>query len=279
VNIVITTKSIFIGVAALAVSVSNNVYAQSSSVDTYKSILQEISDLKLSTAQKEIYLKTQNEEISNLKDQIEGIPATTVTVGPLLDKMAAAIESEIYSDYPFKIEERLIRLDKFRETIADPEATPGQKMRQALNIYDIEVSYGNSVASYAGNNPINPGVRYAACQEDQKSRACGLTDDHKKKMAYVNGKPTGNGASIEDLKPELMDGAYLHYGRLSFVYLEFDSSEAWRYDLDAKNWVELSGSDVLDVRRAVRIARGQSAPGVLSAPGTGMLSSTSVVSK
>ena len=58
-NIVIATKSIFIGVAALAVSVSNNVYAQSSSVDTYKSILQEISDLKLSTAQKEIYLKTQ----------------------------------------------------------------------------------------------------------------------------------------------------------------------------------------------------------------------------
>ena len=85
-------------------------------------------------------------------------------------------------------------------------------------------------------------------------------------MAYVNGKPTGNGASIQDLKSELMDGAYLHYGRLSFVYLEFDSSEAWRYDLDGKNWVELSGSDVLDVRRAVRIARGQSAPGVLSAP-------------
>ena len=90
-NIVIATKSIFIGVAALAVSVSNNVYAQSSSVDTYKSILQEISDLKLSTAQKEIYLKTQNEKITNLQDQIEGIPATTVTVGPLLDKMAAAI--------------------------------------------------------------------------------------------------------------------------------------------------------------------------------------------
>jgi hypothetical protein len=266
VNLFIATKSVFIGVAALAVSVSQNVYAQNSSIDTYKSILQEISDLKLSTAQKEIYLKTQNEKISNLQDQIEGIPATTVTVGPLLDKMAAAIESEIYSDYPFKIEERLIRLDKFRETIADPEATPGQKMRQALNIYDIEVSYGNSVASYAGNNPVKPGVRYAACQEDQESRGCGLTDDHKKKMGYVNGKPTGNGASIQDLKSELMDGAYLHYGRLSFVYLEFDSSEAWRYDLDGKNWVELSGSDVLDVRRAVRIARGQSAPGVLSAP-------------
>ena len=129
-NLVIATKSIFIGVAALAVSIGDNVYAQSSSLDTYKSILQEISDLKLSTAQKEIYLQTQNEKISNLQDQIEGIPATTVTVGPLLDKMAAAIESEIYSDYPFKIEERLIRLDKFRETIADPEATPGQTTGQ-----------------------------------------------------------------------------------------------------------------------------------------------------
>jgi len=266
VNLRIATKSILLGVAALVVSAGNYAYAQSSSLETYKSILQQISDLKLSTAQKEVFVQTQNDKISNLQGQIEGIPATTVTVGPLLQKMAAAIESEIYSDYPFKIEERLIRLDKFKETLDDPEASPGQKMRQALNIYDIEVGYGNSVSSYTGNNPINPGVRYAACQEDQDSRACGLTDDHKKKMAYNNGKRTGNGASIEDLKPELMDGAYLHYGRLSFVYLEFDSSEAWRYDLDTKSWVELSGSDVLDVRRAVRIARGQSAPGVLSAP-------------
>ena len=110
-NIVIATKSIFIGVAALAVSVSNNVYAQSSSVDTYKSILQEISDLKLSTAQKEIYLKTQNEKITNLQDQIEGIPATTVTVGPLLDKMAAAIESEIYDELKKGVEEQYVQIN------------------------------------------------------------------------------------------------------------------------------------------------------------------------
>ena len=72
--------------------------------------------------------------------------------------------------------------------------------------------------------------------------------------------------TIPDLKEEIMDGAYLHYGRLALVYLEFDSSEAWRYDKEAKDWVELSGGDILDVRRAVRIARGQSAPGVLAAP-------------
>jgi len=140
-------------------------------------------------------------------------------------------------------------------------------MRKALNIYGIEVGYGNSVSAYVGNNPKTPGTRFAACEADESSKACGLTTDHKKKMGYdAEGNPTGNGATVSDLKDELMDGAYLHYGRLALVYLEFDSSEAWRYDNEAKDWVELSGGDVLEVRRAVRIARGQSAPGVVAAP-------------
>lgn len=265
VNFPIARKVIFGGAVALALSAQ--VSAQDADAgDRYAALLQQIENVKLETAQKEVFINTQKNQIANLRAQIAGIPATTATVEPLLEKMAAAIENEINSDYPFKIDERLIRLDKFRETLADKEATPGQKMRQALNIYDIEVGYGNSVAAYVGNNPKTPGTRYTACEADESSKACGLTTDHKKKMGYVDDKPTGNGATISDLKEELMDGAYLHYGRLALVYLEFDSSEAWRYDKEAKDWVELSGGDVLDVRRAVRIARGQSAPGVLAAP-------------
>jgi len=269
VNFPIARKVIFGGAFALALS--SAIFMQTSAQDadagdTYAALLKQIEDVKLATAQKEIYINSQKSKISNLQAQIAGIPATSATVEPLLRKMAESIENEINSDYPFKIDERLIRLDKFRETLDDKEATPGAKMRQALNIYGIEVGYGNSVAAYVGNNPKTPGTRFTACEADESSRACGLTDDHKKKMGYVEGKPTGNGATVSDLKSELMDGAYLHYGRLALVYLEFDSSEAWRYDKETKDWVELSGGDIIDVRRAVRIARGQSAPGVVSAP-------------
>ena len=261
VNFHIARKVIFRSAAAVVISVglSSNAAAQTADAgDNYAALLQQIADVKLATAQKEVYVNSQKAQIANIQAQIKGVPATTSTVEPLLEKMAASIENEINSDFPFKIVERYARLDDFRETLADKDATPGQKMAKALNIYGIEVGYGNSVGAYAGDNPKTPGTRFTACEADAESRDCGLTEDHQKKMDA--------GATISDLKSELMDGAYLHYGRLSLVYLEYDSSEAWRYDKEQKDWVELSGSDVLDVRRAVRIARGQSAPGVIAAP-------------
>lgn len=270
-NFPIARKVIFGGAAALALSVAvcSQVSAQDADAgDNYAALLQQIEDIKLETAQKEIYIKTQENKIADLRAQMAGIPATSASVDPLLAKMAEAIENEINSDYPFKPAERYARLDDFRETLAKPEATPGQKMRKALNIYGIEVGYGNAVAAYVGNNPKTPGTRFAACEADESSSDCGLTKDMMDKMGYLDGKPTGNGAPLSAMKSEIMDGAYLHYGRLALVYLEFDSSQAMRYDMDAKDWVELSGADVLGVRRAVRIARGQSAPGVLSAPVT-----------
>jgi len=269
VNLSITRKGIFGSILSIMMSASlvSAASAQESDAgDQYAALLQQISDIKLATAQKEIYLDTQTQKIENIKAQIAGIPATTATIDPLLNKMATSIESEINKDYPFRVAERFARLDDFRETLGDPEATPGQKMRKALNIYGIEVGYGNTVGAYVGDNPKTPGVRFVACEADESSRACGLTDDHKKKMGYEDGKPTGNGATVTDLKDELKDGVYLHYGRLALVYLEFDSSQAWRYNKEAKDWEQLAGADVLEVRRAVRIARGQSAPGVLAAP-------------
>lgn len=270
VNFSITRKGIFGGVVALMALASSfsAVSAQDTDAgDQYAVLLKQIADVKLATAQKEVYLNTQKQKIANIKAQIAAIPATTATIDPLLNKMAASIESEINKDYPFRVAERFARLDDFRETLADPEATPGQKMRKALNIYSIEVGYGNMVGAYVGDSPKSPGTRFAACEADESSKACGLTDDHKKKMGYdKDGKPTGNGATVADLKEELKDGVYLHYGRLALVYLEFDSSQAWRYDKEAKDWEQLAGADILEVRRAVRIARGQSAPGVLAAP-------------
>lgn len=270
VNFAITRKGIVGSIAAMLVSVSSVSIAsaqESDAADRYAALLQQIADVKLATAQKEVYLSTQQQKIESMKAQIAGIPATTATIDPLLKKMAASIEDEINKDYPFRVAERFARLDDFRETLADPEASPGQKMRKALNIYSIEVGYGNTVGAYIGDNPKTPGTRFAACEQNESTKACGLTDDHKKKMGYdKEGNPTGNGATVADLKEELKDGVYLHYGRLALVYLEFDSSQAWRYDKEAKDWEQLSGADVLEVRRAVRIARGQSAPGVLAAP-------------
>lgn len=241
-------------------------------VANYVSVLNRISDQKLLIAQKEAYVANQKGQIESLRAQIKGVAATKKTVAPMLDKMLAAIDSEMNSDLPFKEAERFNRLADTQDTVGDATAPIGEKMRKVLNLYDAELGYGNSVSAYAGDNPNNPGTRLQACLADVLSSDCALNTEAMKALGYRDGVKSESGASVEDLSNSLefesafKDGSYLHYGRLSFIYVQHDSSEAWRYDKDSKEWIELSGADVLNARRSVRIAKGESAPGVITAP-------------
>jgi len=226
----------------------------SDAAETYAKLLQQISDVKMATAQKELYLAKQDEQIASA-DELKA------SVKPLVIEMVAEAEKEMNKDVPFNIVERFARLDKLKEDLASPNASISSLFRQVMNIYDTEVVAGSAVASYNGNHPLNPGVRLKACDESLESPKCDLTDDFRGKL------PLG-ATSIEaqSLRDELYDGYYVHFGRMALIYLQFDSSEGWRWDTEAKEWVEMGAGDVLDARRAVRIARGESAPGVVLAP-------------
>ena len=249
-----------LGVASVATAQSND------KADKYVSVLNRIADTKLSIAQKEAYVANQKAQIESLRAQIKNIGSTKKAIGPMLPKMVAAIENEMNSDFPFKEAERFNRLADVQDVVGDPKAAIGEKMRKVLNIYDIETGYGNSVSAYAGDHPSNPGTRYAACEANELSADCGLSTDLLKQMGYRDGVKVSQGATVSDLKESIKDGSYLHYGRLAFIYVQHDSSEAWRYDKEQKAWVQLSGADVLNARRSVRIAKGESAPGVITAP-------------
>ena len=45
-----------------------------------------------------------------------------------------------------------------------------------------------------------------------------------------------------------------------------DSREGFRWSKEANGWEPLSSGDILNARKSVRIARGESAPGVVTAP-------------
>ena len=258
-----------VGYASLATAQSST-----DKVGQYVSVLNRISDAKLSIAQKEAYVANQKSQIESLRAQIKNVGATKKTVAPMISKMLTAIEGEMNSDFPFKEAERFNRLADVQETVADSSASVGEKMRKVLNIYDIETGYGNSVSAYAGNHPNTDkaGTRLTACLADELSSDCGLGTDVLKKMGYKDGVKIFEGPSVDALSRSIdsenafKDGNYLHYGRLAFIYVQHDSSEAWRYDKDNKTWVELSGADILNARRSVRIAKGESAPGVITAP-------------
>ena len=229
--------------------------------ETYSKLLNHIEDLKTTTDQRRLYLKVQEDEISNLRQQLASLDETKASVLPLVVKMAADAEKEMVKDVPFKVVERFARLDRLKEDLAKEGAPISSLFRQAINLYSLEVQSGNSIEAYDGDHPKNPGTRLAACDEDINSSLCDLPKEIRREL------PEG-ATKVErpDFRENLKDGAYVHFGRLSLIYLQHDSSEAWRWDQPTEAWVQLSGSEVLDARRAVRIARGESAPGVILSP-------------
>jgi hypothetical protein len=231
---------------------------------TYALLLQQIADVQASTDQKRLFLVQQEEQISSLKSQIASADDLKDSIRPMVVEKVAAIEKEMVKDVSFNYVERFSRLDRLKEDLDKPDAPIASVFRQLMNLYETEVIAGISVASYNGQNPVNPGTRLAACDADIKSTACDLPKAVKDAIGEDATK-----VENELLRESIYDGYYLHFGRLSLIYLQFDSSEAWKFDKEAGSngdWVEMDRSDVLDARRAVRIARGESAPDVVLAP-------------
>ncbi len=246
-------------VCAVALSVAQT--PDDKAAQDYAALLQHIADLEVTIAHQQVYIGTQEAEIASLQAQIEEVPAVIESIDPMLDKMRVAISAEIDSDLPFNPEERFGRLAGLNDILADKEARPADKMRRALGIYDAEVSYGQSVQAYSGDHPVpeKAGVRFKACEQDAASAACGLNKDQIKRLA-------SNDVTIDDIKGEIKDGYYLRYGRLSLAYAMADETEVLRYDPDTKAWIEMSGGKALDILRAMKMARGESAPAVVEAP-------------
>lgn len=61
---------------------------------------------------------------------------------------------------------------------------------------------------------------------------------------------------------------YLRYGRVSLVYMTKDEGEIKRYNMGNDAWEDANTTDALQIRRAIRIAKGEAAPGLVMAPVT-----------
>lgn len=259
------SKAACLGVAVCVGLMAGPALAQddtASSVDQYKMLLQEISDRRMNLAQREFYIQQQSEEIETLTARIAEKSDVTAReeLLPVVREMVAEIEKVMVSDLPFRIERRFALLDDLRADLQAEDVSVFDVYRRAMEIYGQEVNYGLQVGSYQGLNPIadRQRRRFKACQADTQSATCDLNKEQQSALR--------NGAEIEDLEEQLYDGNYIHFGRLALLYLERDSSEGYRYNQTSSQWDALSNSELLGLRQNVRIARGESAIGTMTAP-------------
>jgi len=238
----------------------SNAYAQDAdaAVNEYMAVLDQIQNTKLATMQREVMLEAQKANMENLRAQIKTVPNTKRAVRGVVTEMVAEIEKVIESDLPFREEERAARLDRIRRLLADEGTSDSELYRLAMTLYDVEANYGYTISAYSGDHPKTPGRRLQACQEDHTSTACNLSVDQQKHM--------NAGGKIDGIAKSIKDGNYVHFGRMSFIYLDFDSREGFRWSKEADDWDPLEAGDILNARRSVRVARGESAPSVVTAP-------------
>lgn len=246
--------------AAAQLGIMPMTYAQDAdaAVNEYSAVLDQIQNVKIATSQRQVMMESQKTNIDSLKDQISGVPATKDAVRGIVTKMVAEIAKVIESDLPFRKDEREARLAKMQTELADDTARPVDLYRRAMTLYDIEANYGYSISAYTGDHPKAPGRRLKACQEDIESATCNLSSDQKKQIEA--------GATVDGISGTIKDGNYVHFGRMSFIYLDLDSREGFRWSKELNDWEPLSSGDILNARKSVRIARGESAPGVVTAP-------------
>lgn len=58
---------------------------------------------------------------------------------------------------PFRVSERVARVARVQDALANPAVSPAEQYRQVLNAYKIEATYGYSTESYQGVHPEEPG--------------------------------------------------------------------------------------------------------------------------
>ena len=186
----------------------------------YRAVLQQKDNIALFVDQQDIYLQSQNAEIASLNKQLGTVESIKQGMVPMMLNMTAAIEDSIRSDLPFQLDDRLARVDRVKQTLADPNVSPAEQYRQVLNAFKVEVSFGQGIDSYEGAHPSKPGN-------------------------VVN---------------------FIRYGRVALVYVTKDETEMARYNMKSKQWEPLTGADSIEMRKAIRIALGESAPDMVTAP-------------
>jgi hypothetical protein len=268
VNVSSSVKAVLVSGVAIALSAPASI-AQSPTDNeaTYSLLLQQIADQKISIAQQQVYVAGQEEEISSLQSQIAGLEEIKAALPSMVEKMTAAIVDEVNADYPFDAAARAARVGRLEDMMKDPTARLVDKYRRALDVYKIEVNYGQSLEAYQGNHPITPTIRQGddRYKKDTKDEFEGEFELDK------------NGQLIE-----IFDGNYLRYGRTAYVYLNSDGTDPLRFDLNYEptadelekcqgdvvkcKWRKIPKGKTVEIRRAIRVSRGEVAPTVIAAP-------------
>lgn len=114
-----------------------------------------IADLRLYNSQMERQIAAQLKVVQDLDESIEQVTVIERSIQPLISRMLDSLEQFIRLDKPFRLEERLARIDMLRNNQDRADISVSEKFRQVLEAYKIEGDAGRFVDTYQTSLPIN----------------------------------------------------------------------------------------------------------------------------
>jgi len=121
----------------------------------FKSINKESDGLKIYNAQMNRQLENQLLEMNRLSESMDQVTIIERQITPLMLRMIAGLEDFVSLDVPFLPDERKNRIKQLNQMMDRADVAVSEKFRRVLEAYQVEVDYGRTIESYAGNADVD----------------------------------------------------------------------------------------------------------------------------
>lgn len=91
------------------------------------------------------YIKTLEDNISEMKRQQQELEILASAVTPLLENTVVRLQSFIDEDQPFLSKERQERMASIKKALADPHLAQAEQLRRVLETLEVETGYGSGI--------------------------------------------------------------------------------------------------------------------------------------
>ncbi len=150
----------------------------------YKQTNKQIENVQMYNTQLEKSISNQKEAMGELEQSIKDVVVMQRQMGPLAEKMIAALENFIALDMPFRMDERNARIEQLRANLTDPKFSTSERFRQVLEAYKIEDNYSRFIDTYTDTINVNGTDREVNILQIGRISLLAQTKDNEVSMAW-----------------------------------------------------------------------------------------------
>lgn len=119
-------------------------------LNSYLSVTQQTDELRAYDDQLQQIVQAQQDQITSLTQQMSLVGGTRDSVLPLLLQMTDSLGQFVKLDLPYRLEERLARVQQLRALISSANTPVTDKFNKLVQAYADEIAAGRTVEAFRG---------------------------------------------------------------------------------------------------------------------------------